>query len=283
MNDVRFLGYASGEAVSGRPVLVGCPLDVTCTYRTGTAAAANLIRIASDSIETYSPLLDEDLTDFPFSDVGDLPLAGASVKSALDTIQTAVSAVLKKGAGPLCVGGEHTITLPIIKALREVRDDFVVLHLDAHTDLREEYEGSSINHATVIRRVTDLIGPKRLIQLGVRSGTREEFAWMRSNGTLRYWSSRSDKMLLEAIGRAPVYLTVDLDVLDPACFPGTGNPEPGGWFYPDMERFLRFLERLHLVGIDVVELNPGLDPSESSTITAAKIIRELLIILGRNR
>jgi agmatinase len=283
MEDVRFLGSAARQPIVGRPVLIGCPLDATCTYRPGTAEAPAAIRVASDSIETYSPLLDRDLEDLPFADTGDLPLLGKSIEAALATVETAVSEALSQGALPLCVGGEHTITLPIVTALRHVRDDFVVMHLDAHTDLRDEYEGSTVNHATVMRRVADLLGPDRLVQLGIRSGTREEFSWMRTHGTLRQWDNRTDKILMEAIGHAPVYLTVDLDVLDPACLPGTGNPEAGGWFYQDMERFLRIVDRLNLVAADVVELNPGLDPSESSTITAAKVVRELLVILGSSR
>jgi agmatinase len=281
MNEVKFLGCAAEHAVSGWPVLIGCPLDVTSTYRTGSAAAAEAIRIASDSLETYSPLLDLDLSDAPFADIGDLPLIGEPLESALNLIAEAVSGAIEKGAKPVCVGGEHTVSLPAIKALRQVRDDFVVLHLDAHSDLRDDYDGNPISHATVIRRVVDLIGPGRLIQLGVRAGTREEFEWMRSNATLRTWNWRTDNLLLDFIGRRPVYLTIDLDVLDPACFPGTGNPEPGGWFYADMEAFLRLARRLNLVAADVVELNPSLDVSESSTIAAAKIIRELLLILGR--
>lgn len=280
MNEVKFLGSASGEVIPGRPVLIGCPLDATSTYRMGSAAASAAIRIASDSLETYSPLLDSDLSDVPFADMGDLPLVRQPLDAALQKIGAAVAQALEKDAKPVCIGGEHTITLPAIASLRQTNDDFVVLHLDAHSDLRDEYDGNPISHATVIKRVVELVGPQRLIQLGVRAGTREEFVWMRSNGTLRTWNGRTDKMLLDSIGRRPVYLTIDLDVLDPACFPGTGNPEPGGWFYADMERFLCLVQRMKVLAADVVELNPGLDPSESSTITAAKIIRELLLILG---
>lgn len=282
MNEVLFLGCQAGPVTSGRPVILGCPLDITSTYRRGAADAPRAIRVASDSIETYSPLLDDDLTDAVFSDAGDIAMEPQQLEEALGRIEGNVSDVVARGGVPLLIGGEHTITLPAVKAFTKTHSDFYVIHLDAHSDLRDDYEGSTVNHATVIKRIADIIGPKRIIQLGIRAGTREEFAWMRSNGTLIQWGARTPTFLTRIVGRLPVYLTVDLDVLDPACFPGTGNPEPGGWFYRDMEEFFRALKRMNLLGADVVELNPGLDPSQTSTITAAKIIRELLLILGRN-
>jgi agmatinase len=276
----RFLGCTSREILPHRPVILGCPLDVTSTYRRGSAEAPDAIRAASESLETYSPLLDADLDDVPFADMGNVALDNTSLESALARIGVTVGRVLEQGGTPLCIGGEHTITLPAVEALRDRRDDFVLVHLDAHSDLRAEYEGNSLNHATVIRRVEELIGPARLIQMGVRAGTRDEFAWMREHGTAVQWGPGFDKTLLRRIAGRPVYLTLDLDVLDPSGFSGTGNPEPGGWSYEAMERFLLTLTHVNLVAADVVELNPGLDASEVSTITAAKIVRELLVILG---
>ncbi|MBI5569638.1 MAG: agmatinase [Desulfomonile tiedjei] len=277
----RFLGCSSREILPHRPVILGCPLDVTSTYRRGSAEAPDEIRAASDSLETYSPLLDADLDDLPFADIGNVPLDSTSLESALTIVRVEVSRILKHRGKPFCIGGEHTITLPAVEALRSQSDDFVVLHLDAHSDLRDEYEGKILNHATVIRRVAELIGPARLIQMGVRAGTRDEFAWMREHGTAAQWGSGFDKTLLKRIAGRAVYLSLDLDVLDPAGFPGTGNPEPGGWSYEAMELFLLTLTRVNLIAADVVELNPGLDASQVSTITAAKIVRELLVILGR--
>jgi agmatinase len=278
--DVHFLECPSGELLVGRPAILGCPLDMTSTFRGGSGEAPNAIRAASESIETYSPLLNRDLSDHPFADLGDVALPGNSLEEALSEIEETVGKVLRRGAFPLCIGGEHTVTLPIIRAMRAADRKFVVLHLDAHTDLRSSYEGNSVNHATVMRRIADIIGAGNLIQLGIRSGTREEFEWMRANGTLMQWIPGSEKKLLNRIGDRPVYLTLDLDVLDPACFPGTGNPEAGGWSYQDLERLLLVLEKVNCIGADVVELVPALDPSLISTIAAAKIVRELLLILG---
>jgi agmatinase len=282
MKEVLFLGCQAGPANPGRPVVLGCPLDVTSTYRRGAAEAPLAIRVASDSIETYSPVQDDDLADAFFCDAGDIAMDQGNLDHALDSIETKVSDVLSYSGLPLLIGGEHTITLPAVKAFAKTHSDFYVIHLDAHSDLRDDYEGSTVNHATVIRRIAEIIGPQRLIQLGIRAGTREEFTWMRSNETLIQWGPRTARLLARTIERLPVYLTLDLDVLDPACFSGTGNPEPGGWFYDDMEALFRALTHMNLLAADVVELNPGLDPSQTSTITAAKIIRELLLILGRN-
>jgi agmatinase len=279
MSEDFFLGCPSQEPRPGFPAILGCPLDMTATYRKGSDKAPQAIRASSESIETYSPFFDRDITDHFFSDSGDLDLAGQTLESALDKIEAAVSQILRGSAMPLCIGGEHTITLPIIKALNKAYDDFVVIHVDAHSDLRDDYEGSFINHATVVRRVAEIIGPSRLVQLGVRSGTREEFLWMRENATLMQWVPRAEKALLKRILGRHVYLTLDLDVLDPACMPATGNPEAGGWHYADLERLLAVLSCQNLVGADIVELNPRLDASEVGAVTAAKIVRELLLVL----
>jgi agmatinase len=280
MREQTFLEAFSEELIPGRPVLIGCPLDATSTFRSGSAEGPRAIRLASESIESYSPFLDRDLVDFPFCDFGDLPSSGGAVDLYLERLRREVLRVVRQGALPLIIGGEHTVTLPAVRALRHFHPELVVLHVDAHSDLRERYEGSFVNHATVIRRVADLVGPQGLIQLGIRAGTREEYRWMRANSTLLQWEPGDEARLLRRIGPRPVYLTLDLDVLDPACLTGTGNPEAGGWFYEDMERLYRATDRMNLVAADVVELSPGLDPSGASSVTAAKIVRELLLILG---
>jgi agmatinase len=279
MYSSKFLAASSADPLPGKPCVLGCPLDLTCTYRSGVAKAPSAIRQASDSIETYSPFLDKDLLELPFADLGDLDFHGKTLANCLDFIRDSLTSVVIKGAKPLCLGGEHTITLPIVESLNANYNDFVVLHLDAHTDLRDSYEGSSINHATVIRRVSEVVGPANLIQLGIRAGTAEEFQWMRRHGTLLSWEPSLQNLLYSIVAGRPVYLTMDLDVMDPACFPSTGNPEAGGWFYSDFERFLNVIRRLEIIGADFVELNPTLDSSFIGSILAAKIVREILILL----
>ncbi len=280
-NAEPFIGFSSRDILKGSPALFGCPLDLTSTYRKGTGEAPQQIRLVSDSIETYSPLLDRDLSDTPFSDLGDLELSGLSIETALEEIRETASKILGNGAKPCCIGGEHTLTFPLIQAIKSVYPEILILHLDAHSDLRESYEGSSVNHATVMKMVSDLVGADRLVQLGIRAGTREEFDWMRENGTLMQWTRGYQKEFRRRIADVPVYLSLDLDVLDPSCLPGTGNPESGGWFYEDMEILFRILDGADLVAGDIVELNPDLDRSGASSIIAAKIIREVLLILGK--
>lgn len=278
-----FLESFSQEIMPACPAILGCPLDLTATYRSGSAHGPNSIRVASDSIESYSPLLDRDLLESPFADIGDLTLSDKSLDLCLDQIRRKVFEVFQHGAGPLCIGGEHTITLPIVRAVKAFHPDLLVVHVDAHTDLRDHYQGSFVNHATVIRRVHEIVDPGGIIQIGVRSGTRDEFAWMHERQTLLHWGPAAEKILLERVGGRPVYLTIDLDVLDPSCLPGTGNPEPGGWFYRDLERLIYTMDRVNLVGADLVELNPDLDQSGVSSITAAKIVRELVLVLAERR
>lgn len=273
----------------GRPVLVGVPLDLTVIKRSGCADGPRSIRRNSWFVQPYSYALNADLKECSFADIGDVDLAGRSLEDALERIRETTTSLLKQECRPLCIGGEHTITLPIVQAFSAVNPNFHVVHVDAHADLCDEFEGSRLNRATVMRRISEIIGPERLIQVGVRDGTREEYEWMKEKQTLLNWSrggGQCQKILLDRIQDRPCYLTLDLDVLDPSCLPGTGYPVPGGWTYQELEHFLHSLARSTtrggLLGADVVELNPGLDASNTSTITAAYVIREILLILGRN-
>lgn len=275
-----FIGSSSTQLMAGRPALLGCPLDMTTTYRHGCHKAPEAIRASSESIETFSPLFWRDLSDAPFSDIGDIEFKDNRIEPCLDLIQETAAHILEKKAIPLSLGGEHTITLPIVKAVDAVHPGCVVMQLDAHTDLRSDYEGMRLNHATVMRRIAEAIGPDRIIQVGVRSGLKEEFEWMRNHETLLAWQTLSPRQLARCIAGRPVYLTIDVDVLDPACMPATGNPEPGGLFYADLERFFRMMQSFQIVGADVVELNPDLDPSEVGRITIAKVVREVLLLVS---
>ncbi|MEW6529584.1 MAG: agmatinase [Thermodesulfobacteriota bacterium] len=280
MERQRFLEAHADTIIPGAPALVGLPLDKTATYRPGSGDAPAAIRAVSDSIESYSPFLDLDLLDNPFADIGDLDFHDDSVEDSLARIEDRAKQILASNCPILSVGGEHTITLPLVRAALEMYPDLVLIHADAHSDLREQYEGTTINHATVMRRIAELIGRDQLVQLGIRAGTREEFAWMRERFTLLSWNPAAEKELFRRVERRPVYLSLDLDVLDPSCFPGTGNPEPGGWPYQELERLLWATTSMNLVAADVVELSPRYDPSGVSAITAARVVRELLLILA---
>lgn len=261
-------------------VMVGLPYDGTTSYRPGTRFGPAAIREASWSLETYSLRLDADLEeDAAFYDAGELELPLGNREASLAAIEAACAHVLALGKRWLGVGGEHLVTLPALRAYVNRYTNLALLHIDAHTDLRHDYLGEPLSHATVVRRAVELIDPARLVQIGLRSGTREEFAWVRAHGTLV--ADQGD--VATAVGKLadlPVYLTLDLDVLDPSIFPGTGTPEPGGMQFNELIEWLLPFRGLNVVGADVVELSPPYDPTGVSPVVAAKVIRELLLMLA---
>jgi agmatinase len=253
-------------------VVVGCPLDSTSSFRAGTRFAPQAIRDASWGLETYSPLLDKDLDDLKICDAGDIILPQANVQGALELIQGYVETVVRVKKFPILLGGEHLISLPAIKALIPYYSNLLVIQLDAHADLRQEYLGDILSHATVMQRIADVLGGRNICQYGIRSGTKEEMKAARTMGSL----VQVPEMLQRAAGR-PVYLTVDLDVLDPAVAPGVGTPEPGGLTFAECLALIAQLSPLRVVGFDVVELSPPYDPTQQSVMAAAKLIRELIL------
>lgn len=259
-------------------VLVGLPYDGTCSFRPGTRFGPEAIRAASWGLETYSPLQDATLDDVAYFDAGELEFPLGNREAILAIIRDNARDVLTAGKRWLGLGGEHLVTYPVIQAYVEKYPDLAVLHFDAHADLREDYLGERLSHATVLRRVTELLeGPERLVQIGIRSGPAEEFAWMRRHGTLLESRQHLPEALARLSGR-PVFLTIDLDVLDPSIMSGTGTPEPGGLTFRELTDWLLAFRGLNFVGADVVELSPHYDPSGVSTVTAAKVVREVLLL-----
>ena len=258
-------------------VIVGLPFDGTTSNRPGARFGPEAIRPASWGLETYSPLQNADLSTVSYYDAGELEFPLGNRDAILALINQNARDVLAAGKRWLGLGGEHLVTLPVIQAYIEKYPDLAVLHFDAHADLREDYLGEKLSHATVLRRVTDLIGPERLVQIGIRSGPQEEFAWMREHGTLLEDPSEIPRGLSRLAGR-PVFLTVDLDVLDPSILSGTGTPEPGGMTFSTFVEWLQAFKGLNFVGADVVELAPHYDSTGVSTAVAAKVVREVLLL-----
>ena len=274
-----FLGCGA-DYDGSRIVLFGAPFDGTVTFRPGSRFAPSRMRAESWGLETYSPYAGRDLEDCRIHDAGDLDLPFGDPRAALDAIRSFAWRVVSGGRIPLMIGGEHLVTLPALEAVREKYPELCVLHFDAHTDLREEYMGVALSHATVMRRVWEALGDGRIWQMGIRSGTREEFEWARrGHVTLHPFDLDGLAGAAAAIGRRPVYVTVDLDVLDPSVFPGTGTPEPGGATFRELLDALNGLDGMHIVGADVVELSPHYDASGASTAAACKVLRELAVRL----
>jgi len=265
-------------------VIFSVPMDATTSFRPGTRFAGNAIRVDSIGVEWYSPYRDADLKDFKTVDTGDLDLPIGAVEDALDIVYQATKQVVKDNKLPMVIGGEHLISYPVIKALHEAYDDLHVIHLDAHTDLRESFFGRALSHATFMRQAHKFLGDHKIFQFGIRSGDKHEFEWAKRHIHQQKFDFTGLDKVVEKIKDKPVYITIDLDVLDPSVFPGTGTPEPGGMQYKDLLWAFDQFEKLnHIVGADIVELSPYLDPSGASNAVAAKSLRELILILHKQK
>ena len=263
-------------------VLFGVPFDGTTSFRPGTRFAMQAIRTDSYGLETYSPYLDRDLEEVSVFDGGDLELPFGNTKKVLNQILEYSREVVKDGKKFLMVGGEHLVSLPTIQAVYEKYPNLHVIHIDAHTDLRDEYLGEELSHASVIRRCHDFLGDGRIFQFGIRSGMKSEFECAKKHTYLERFSLDTLKEQIEKLKNVPVYVTMDLDVLDPGVFPGTGTPEPGGITYRELLDAIMHLQQLqHMVAADIVELSPHYDPSGASTAIACKTVREMLLALAK--
>ena len=279
-NIETFLGCEAAYQ-DARIVLFGAPFDSTTSYRPGTRFASRTMRAESYGLETYSPYLDLDMEDASVFDGGDLELCFGDTEKALGDIERFTRDVLADNKLPLMLGGEHLVTLGALRAMAERYPELHILHLDAHTDLREEYLGARLSHASVMKRAWDILGDDRIWQFGIRSGTREEFCWAEKHTHLHKFGFQGLEAALVALRGVPVYFTIDLDVLDPSVFPGTGTPEAGGVTFDALRQVVDRVARLNIVGADIVELSPHYDASGASTAVALKVLRELLLGLER--
>lgn len=269
------------EASAAEIILFGAPFDSTTSYRPGTRFGSGAVRRESYGIECYSPYQDKDLTDTAVLDCGDLELCFGDTSQALEQITAFTKEVLEEKKLPFMLGGEHLVTLGAFRAVKEAYPDVHVIHFDAHADLREEYLNVKLSHACVLRRCWELVGDGRIHQFGIRSGDREEFRWGREHVDTRKFDFEGLADILKELKGKPVYFTLDLDVLDPSVFPGTGTPEPGGVSFDELRKAATLVcEQGNIVGCDVNELSPHYDQSGVSTMVACKIVREMLLALS---
>lgn len=279
-NVETFMG-CDADYKEAKIVLFGAPFDSTTSFRPGTRFASAVMRKESYGLETYSPYQDGDLADYKIFDGGDLELPFGSPAAALKAIEKRARIVLKDGKIPFMIGGEHLVTLGAVRAAAEKYSDLHILHFDAHADLRDEYLGAGYSHACVLRRCHELVGDGKIFQFGIRSGDRSEFIWGKEHVFTRLFDFEGLAETVEKLAGTPVYFTVDLDVLDPSVFPGTGTPEPGGVTFDALRRAVTLVcSRLNVVGTDVNELSPHYDASGASTAVACKIVREMLLAVS---
>ncbi|USD82557.1 agmatinase [Bacillus safensis] len=262
-------------------ILYGMPMDWTVSYRPGSRFGPNRIREVSIGLEEYSPYLDRELHEVPFFDAGDIPLPFGNAQKSLDLIEEYVDSILEKGKFPLGMGGEHLVSWPVFRAMYKKYPDLAIIHMDAHTDLREEYEGEPLSHSTPIRKVAGLIGPENVFSFGIRSGMKEEFEWAKEAGMhiSKFEVLEPLKQVLPKLKGRPVYVTIDIDVLDPAHAPGTGTVDAGGITSKELLASIHAIagSDVQVVGADLVEVAPVYDHSDQTANTASKLLREMLL------
>ena len=266
-------------------VIYGVPYDGTTSFRPGTRFGPSAIRNVSNALETYCPQLEIDIDEINFADIGNLNIPFGSPEPVINEVEKATKKFIQNKIKPLMLGGEHSITTGAIKALSNHYKNLIVIQLDAHADLREEWLGSKHSHACTIKRCLDILPSKTIFQVGIRSGTKHEFEEMKNKKRLiNHIKGQPCKALEEVLRNYrnhPIYLTIDLDWFDPSILPGTGTPEPGGFFWDDFKEIVDILKKHNLIGADVVELAPQLDSSGISSILAAKVVRSLIILLNK--
>jgi agmatinase len=258
-------------------VLLGCPFDGSASFRPGARFGPSAIRRASWGIETFSPYFERDLSQLSVHDMGDLELPLGEKKASLALIQKALRTTLSKKKFPILLGGDHLITLPIVEEILRVYPHLYLIQIDAHMDLREDYLGETLSHSTVMRRVVDHLDEGRLFQVGIRSGTEEEFKLAKKIKSIVPFDRGSLRSMVRCLRNQPVYISLDLDVIDPSLLPGVGTPEPGGFTFERFLSLLKELQPLHVIGFDMVELTPDYDPTQVSSITASVLLREMIL------
>ena len=266
------------EYKDAKIVVFGAPFDGTTSFRPGTRFASSTMRTDSIGLESYSPYQNRDLMDIHVFDGGDLDLCFGDTQKVLTDIEAFTEVVLKDQKIPCMIGGEHLVTLGAVRAAVKKYPDLHILHFDAHADLRDEYMGVGLSHACVLRRVWELVGDGHIHQFGIRSGDRSEFIWGKDHVNTQLFDFTGLSKTVEQLKGKPVYFTLDLDVLDPSIFPGTGTPEAGGVSFRELIEALLQLEGLRIVGFDINELSPHYDQSGVSTAVACKVLRELLLL-----
>lgn len=268
-----FIGACS-DYENSKIVMLGMPYDCTCSNRAGTRFAPQAARLESIGIETYSVYFNSEMEDLNFYDAGDLEYPFGNAKRALDITEENVDIIYKDNKKLLGIGGEHLITLASVKSVLKKFDNVAVIQFDAHTDLRKQYLGEELTHSGVMYRIAELIGYENIAQIGLRSGEKEEFDIVKKYDTLK-----TKKEQLDKFKNKNIFLTIDLDVLDPSLMSGVGTPEAGGLTYLELMDWIMYLKNFNIIGADIMELAPDIDITKTSTATACKLIREVLNLL----
>ncbi|MDD5473530.1 MAG: agmatinase [Candidatus Methanoperedens sp.] len=270
---------ANSDYKKARYVICGVPFDDTSCFRKGSRIAPQEMRAASYNFEAYTNFFDVDLRDINIHDAGDLGVA-ENVDATLDMISVHAEKYVTDGKIPIMLGGEHSLTYPFANACKKKYPDLGFVVLDAHMDLREEHEGERNSHACISRHIIEEV-TKKYVSLGIRSGTREEYQYVKENNVMVFsaedvFSAGIEKILKEINDfiKGPVYLSIDMDAIDPAYAPALGTPEPYGLTPRDVRSVISCLAP-YVVGFDLVEIAPAYD-SGNTALLGAKLVRDFI-------
>jgi agmatinase len=264
-------------------VLWGLPWDSTTSFRPGSRFAPQALREAFEAVESYSPYCQKDLQDFKIYDAGNLELPFGDTKTTLDLIRLQAGKFLAGKKKLISIGGEHLLSYPLIESYHKIyAGKLHVLHLDAHTDLREEYQGTQFSHATTMQLVEKSIGSENISYFFTRSASQKEWQSFKNAAHTHcllypYGSEKISNIDISYLKGKKLYLSIDIDVFDPSIMPGTGVVDAGGIFFPDFLQFLDKLNGYEIVGFDLMELAPEVDSTHASAVVAAKILRETIL------
>lgn len=288
-----FMRLPQVNDLSGLDVaIMGIPMDIGTSWRSGTRFGPKQVRSESAMIRPYNVQTGAAPFDsLTIADIGDLAINTFSLKESLLIIQNSYQAILKSDIIPVAIGGDHSLTLPILRAIAEKHGPVALIHVDAHADVNDEMFGERETHGTVFRRAYEekLIEPSKTYQIGLRGTGYSALDFKEAQGwgfqhfmAPELWNRSLSGLGAEIrrdIGDRPVYISYDIDSLDPAFAPGTGTPEIGGLSTAQAMEFIRALRGVNVIGADLVEVSPPYDPSGNTALTAANLLFEILCVL----
>jgi agmatinase len=272
------LEFATASLREAEIVVVGIPYDRTSSFVPGSRFAPSQIRIGAQNIESYSPYFKQDIINLKIFDAGDLSLSFSNIRQPFNQIQKAVSRQLKNNKKLICLGGEHTITIPIVAEFKKFYPNLNLIQLDAHPDTRDEYLGEKYCHATVIKRISEFLPSKNIFQLGLRSITGPT----QNKNQFLFNVVKHLNTVIKQIGQKPCYLTLDIDVVDCGLMPAVQTPIPNGITYQELFSAICKLSKLNFVGCDVVEYNPLASSNLAYASVVAEVLRELILMISKN-